>query len=189
MKSFYKTINTIFSPFLVAPVTIFLVAIKNNNFKNALIITLITTTTLTLPTFLAAIVALKLKKITNLHIKDQKQRMPFFIVAVISVVLTLFIYKYFNYSIFLNKTIVSVFITLALCFVINKFTKISLHTAAITGAITTIFLTYNNHLILFGFVMAFLVGYSRIKTKNHTFIQVFLGFVTSALITTLIFLI
>lgn len=188
MKSFYKTINTIFSPFLVAPFTIFLVANKNYGYLSSLLITLITTSILTFPTFITALIALKLKLITNLHIKKQKQRMPFFIVAILSVVITIFVYNYLNYSTFLIKTIYSVFITLTMCFAINKFTKISLHTAAITGSVMALFLTYNNYLILFIFATAFLVGYVRIKTKNHTITQVLLGFVISALITTLVFL-
>ena len=74
----------------------------------------------------------------------------------------------------------------ALLWFLNKFTKASLHAGGVAGGVTPI-------LFVFGwewawlYLLVALVGFSRVKLKKHTVIQVVLGAVAGAFCTALVY--
>ncbi|MBT8171920.1 hypothetical protein KJN74_03525 [Candidatus Bathyarchaeota archaeon] len=122
--------------------------------------------------FLPVIYSYK-RNIVDLYVSKKEARTPFFIIAISSYLLATIIFFITNTQIMfllaMGYTIVSIFLL-----GVNFFWKISIHCAGVTGPIFALSFVFGiNALPLF--LIIFLVCWSRIKLKDHTFAQTFAG--------------
>ena len=171
---FAKKVSIILSPlFLLSPLTFYLMYANKNNFIYSLWWEALSLLFI-LSFFLLMIVGVRKKIFIDLNVSKKEQRPLLF------VLMTIWISAYFVIIYLLNAPKILFISTFAILFtttiliIFNKFTKVSAHTATISAIVTATVLIYGyKYLSLFALVT--LVGWSRIKTKNHTLKQVILG--------------
>ncbi|HEU4324838.1 MAG TPA: phosphatase PAP2 family protein [Roseiflexaceae bacterium] len=73
-----------------------------------------------------------------------------------------------------------------ICALVNLVWKISVHGASIAST-ATVALLYSRELGVVLWICALLVGWARIRTRNHTPLQVLAGFAVAALVVVLVF--
>ena len=113
------------------------------------------------------------KKVVDIYVSKRTSRTPFFLFAITSYLAAAIIFSVTSTKIMfllaLGSLIVSV-ITMG----INMFWKISLHCAGVTGPIFALVFVFGLSALPLTSIVG-LVGWSRIKLKNHTFGQTLAG--------------
>ena len=113
------------------------------------------------------------KKVVDIYVSKRTSRTPFFLFAITSYLAAAIIFSVTSTKIMfllaLGSLIVSV-ITMG----INMFWKVSLHCAGVTGPIFALVFVFGLSALPLTSIVG-LVGWSRIKLKNHTFGQTLAG--------------
>jgi len=113
------------------------------------------------------------KKVVDIYVSQRTSRTPFFLFAITSYLGAAIIFSVTSTKIMfllaLGSLIVSI-ITMG----INMFWKVSLHCAGVTGPIFALIFVFGLTALPLTSIVG-LVGWSRIKLKNHTFGQTLAG--------------
>ena len=113
------------------------------------------------------------KNVGDLYVSKRKARTPFFLIAITSysfaAVIFLVTTTKIMYLLALGYTLVSIILM-----VVNLFWKVSVHCAGVTGPIFSLIFVFGINALPLSLIVG-LVGWSRIKLKNHTFAQTFVG--------------
>jgi membrane-associated phospholipid phosphatase len=113
------------------------------------------------------------KNVVDLDISKKEMRTPFFVIAAAFYSIAAVIFFVTNTTIIFLLALSYAFVTIILL-LINRFWKVSVHSAGVTGPIFALIFVFG-FMILPLSLMIVLVSWSRIKLKKHTFTQTFVG--------------
>lgn len=113
------------------------------------------------------------KNMVDLYVSKRKARTPFFLIAIASYSFATIIFLVANTKIMFLLALGYVLVSTILM-VINLFWKVSVHCAGVTGPIFSLIFVFGIYAIPLVLIIG-LVGWSRIKLKNHTFAQTLAG--------------
>ena len=113
------------------------------------------------------------KKVVDLYVSKRKTRTPFFLIAITSYSFAAIIFLVTNTKIMFLLALGYVLVSIILM-VVNLFWKVSVHCAGVTGPIFSLIFVFGINAIPLSLIVG-LVGWSRIKLKNHTFAQTLVG--------------
>ena len=173
-----KIISTVLHPFVVIPATLFLLVEINNISAEKSILWLLITITLTiLPVLIIVLIGRISGKYNDLDISNRLLREDVYRIGIASVFIASIVLMFFDVPIFAKSIQIAGLLSLITSWLINRVTKISVHTLVIAGAATLLIL-YGNLLPVHIFIIVVClisVATARIVTKSHSFSQVILG--------------
>ena len=120
------------------------------------------------------------KKVVDLYISKRNARTPFFLIAITSYSFATAIFLVTNTKIMFLLALASLVVSIILMG-INLFWKVSIHCAGVTGPIFALIFVFGISALPLTSIVG-LVGWSRIKLKNHTFAQTFAGTIISLIV-------
>jgi len=136
----------------------------------------------------------KFKIISSIHINERRERiLPLFVMGISYYILYFLVKSMLLPAHFQIFYLGATFLVL-LCMIITSFWKISIHLTAIGGTIGVIMaFGYRYQINLAPIVVALvfiagLVGYARLKLQAHTALQIYLGFLSGAMMLFLLFI-
>jgi len=113
------------------------------------------------------------KNVVNLYVSNKENRTPFFLIAIAGYSLAAVIFFATGTKIMFLLALGHTFVTIILM-VVNKFWKVSVHSAGVTGPIFALIFVFGIMVIPLSLIIL-LVSWSRIKLKEHTFRQTLVG--------------
>lgn len=113
------------------------------------------------------------KKDVDLYVSKRTRRTPFFLIAIASYSCATAIFLFTDTKILFLLTLGYVLVSIILM-IVNLFWKVSVHCAGVTGPIFSLIFVFGVNALPLSLIVG-LVGWSRIKLKNHTFAQTFVG--------------
>ena len=113
------------------------------------------------------------KNIVDLYVSKRKSRTPFFLIAITSYSFAAIIFLVTNTKI-LGLLALGYIIVSIILMIVNLFWKVSVHCAGVTGPIFSLIFVFGINALPLSIIVG-LVGWSRIKLKNHTFTQTLAG--------------
>ena len=125
------------------------------------------------------------KKVVDLYVSKRKERTPFYLIAITSYSFATIIFLVTSTKIMFLLALGSLFVTIILMGV-NLFWKVSIHCAGVSGPIFALICVFGINAIPLTSIVG-LVGWSRIKLKNHTFAQTLVGTLISLTVVPVVF--
>jgi len=113
------------------------------------------------------------KNVVDLYVSKRKARTPFYLIAIASYSFATIIFLGTNTKIMFLLALGSLLVSLILMGV-NLFWKVSIHCAGVTGPIFALIFVFGLSALPLTSIVG-LVGWSRIKLKDHTFAQTLVG--------------
>lgn len=113
------------------------------------------------------------KRVVDLYVSKKETRTPFFLIALATYSVAAIIFFATNTKIMFPLALGYTFVTIILLF-INKFWKVSVHSAGVTGPIFALIFVFGI-IVLPLSLLILLVSWSRIKLHMHTFRQTLVG--------------
>jgi hypothetical protein len=120
------------------------------------------------------------KNAVDLYVSKRNARTPFFLIAITSYSFATAIFLITNTKIMFLLALGSLLVSIILMG-INLFWKVSIHCAGVTGPIFALIFVFGINALPLTSIVG-LVGWSRIKLKNHTFAQTFVGTIISLIV-------
>ena len=113
------------------------------------------------------------KKFSDLDVSKRETRTPLLLIAIFSYLAATIIFSITNTKILFLLALGCTFVSLIIT-VVNLFWKVSIHCAGVTGPIFSLIFVFGLTALPLSVIIG-LVGWSRIKLKNHTFSQTLVG--------------
>ena len=113
------------------------------------------------------------KNVVDLYVSKKETRTPFFLIAIALYSFAAIIFFATNTKIMFLLALGYTFVTVILL-VVNRFWKVSVHSAGVTGPIFALIFVFGIIVIPLSLIIL-LVNWSRIKLKKHTFRQTLVG--------------
>ena len=183
-----QIISTILNPLFILFLLPFILVFETTNSLEKSVYWTIVSLVFLIGFSLFILMGISLKYFSDLDISKRNQRPLLYTVAILFSIVYLFTLFILNAPEVLAFGTIGLLLGLSINEIINRFTKSSIHVAAITGLVTLLVLIEGIEFSIFYFLV-FLVAWARIKTKNHTFNQTIIGALTTFFITILIFVI
>ena len=125
------------------------------------------------------------KKVSDLYVSKREARTPFYLIAIASYSFATIIFLVTSTKIMFLLALGSLLVTIILMGV-NLFWKVSIHCAGVTGPIFALICVFGINALPLTSIVG-LVGWSRIKLKNHTFAQTLVGTLISLTVVPVVF--
>jgi len=122
----------------------------------------------------------------DIWVSNKTQRTPFYIIAIIGYMLASFVFSIQQDPVLYVLTLSYLFVTLTLT-ITNLITKVSSHSAGVTGPVTALSYTYGVS-GAFLFLLLIPVIWARLKLNAHTLFQLLFGILISFIVTSVIYL-
>ncbi len=175
-----KWISRIFHPFLVAVLTLTLATYQSGSPIPAVLLWVgISFATVILPVSLYILWMVRKGKYSDAYVSIREQRHSLYYVATLCLVALVVILAVGDPPVVVTACIVSGVLANGLGMLINRFTKISVHSAAMAGC-TAVLLVFAP---VVGWVMVFATlstGWARKVLKAHTLSQIVLGYLVAS---------
>lgn len=113
------------------------------------------------------------KNVVDLYVSKKETRTPFFLIAIALYSFAAIIFFATSTKIMFLLALGYTFVTVILL-VVNRFWKVSVHSAGVTGPIFALFFVFGIIVLPLSLIIL-LVSWSRIKLKKHTFRQTLVG--------------
>jgi membrane-associated phospholipid phosphatase len=113
------------------------------------------------------------KNVVDLYVSKKETRTPFFLFAIALYSFAAIIFFATSTKIMFLLALGYTFVTVILL-VVNRFWKVSVHSAGVTGPIFALFFVFGVVVLPLSLIIL-LVSWSRIKLKKHTFRQTLVG--------------
>jgi membrane-associated phospholipid phosphatase len=123
---------------------------------------------------------------TDEDVSVRQQRNELYIFAIATLVIGTLVLLFFGLPRPFLALLISALVTGLICAVVNLFWKISMHGASV-AATATVALLYSRELGLLLWLGALAVAWARVRTRNHTPLQVLAGFGVAALVLVAVF--
>jgi membrane-associated phospholipid phosphatase len=177
-----ELVSNILNPFLLSFAVIILLAVKSAfSISEAVKWALIAIVMSVLPVFIVVICLVRQKKLEGVFVNPRHQRNGVYLLASVMGAIGCGVMWYFNAPRLLAVTFTAGLAAIVIFMIINRFWKISLHTAFASASVTILTIVYGD----FGAWTILLlppVAWSRIKLKQHSPAQVTTGALLSAAI-------
>lgn len=175
-----KWISRIFHPFLVAVITLALATYKSGSPPASVALWVgISFATVILPVSLYILWMVRTGKYSDVYVSIREHRNSLYIVATLCLIALVVILAIGNPPVVVTACIVSGVLANGVGMFINRFTKISVHSAAMAGC-TAVLLVFTP---IVGWVMVIatlITGWARMLLKAHTVSQVVLGYLVAS---------
>jgi len=180
-------ISNIFHPLLIViPTLIIAMVQRGSTLTQALAWTALTIGVVNLPMAVLVIYGVRSGRYSDASVSIREQRTSIYVVGGSCLVLLLVILIVGKAPAVITACLVSAVLSTGISFVINRYTKLSLHSAAMAGCATVLLMTAP----ILGVVMAAfapLVAWARIRLKHHTPVQILIGWMVPMVCVIVIF--
>ena len=184
---FAELVSYVFHPLVVViPTLVIAMTHMGSTFWEAIFWTILSIAIVNLPMALLLFWGVRSGKYSDASVSIREQRTSIFAVGGTCLVILLALLIIGNAPIVIIACLVSALIATALGYWINRYTKLSLHSAAMAGCTAVLLLTAP----LIGVIMAVfapLVGWARIRLKHHTLVQILIGWMVSMICVFVVF--
>ena len=179
--------SNILNPFLVSLVLILLLSFRaTSSVLDALKWSLIVIALSIFPVYSVVIYLVRSGKLNGVFTSIRGQRTKIYLLAGVYASVGCIILIYFKAPLILVAMAVAGLSAAVIFMSVNLWWKISLHTAFITAAITSLIISYG-WIAAVALVLVPLVGWARVELKQHSLAQVVSGAILSALIIVIVF--
>ncbi len=174
-----EIISYIFHPLLVVVPTLVIAMVSlGSTLGQAIFWTVLSVAIVNLPMALLLFWGVRSGKYSDASVSIREQRTSIYAVGGTCLVILLAVLIIGKAPVVIIACLVSAVIATAIGYWINRYTKLSLHSAAMAGCTAVLLWTAP----LIGVVMAIfapLVGWARIRLKHHTPVQILIGWMVS----------
>lgn len=177
-KRIAYSIGMVFHPAMIAVLTLLLI-LQDLPIRQTLFWTTVISGIILIPTF----IAIAYLRYRNRHTYEQGTRRPLYTIAWLCVMICLAIILLYEGPREMAVCMATLAVWLPIQLAINHYvTKISAHTAVASGCFTALILfgKLSTILIVIGILIVLLIAWARLRTKNHTILQVILGIFVGA---------
>ncbi|MCK4862638.1 MAG: phosphatidic acid phosphatase [Dehalococcoidales bacterium] len=179
--------SNILNPFLLSFVVIILLAVEStDSASEALKWALISIALSVLPVFVVIMCLVRQKKLEGFFANPRQQRNGIYILASALGVIGCGVMWYFKAPELLRVTFIAGLVAIVVFMVINRFWKISLHTAFMSASVTIVTIVYGTAGVLTILLLPAL-AWARIRLNQHSPAQVVTGALLSAVILLVMF--
>ena len=182
-----EVVSYVFHPLLVViPTLVIAMTSLGSTLGQAIFWTVLSIAIVNLPMALLLFWGVRSGKYSDASVSIREQRTSIFAVGGTCLVILLAVLIIGNAPVVIIACLISAVIATALGFWINRYTKLSLHSAAMAGCTAVLLLTAT----WIGVVMAVfapLVGWARIRLKHHTLVQILIGWIVSIICVFVVF--
>jgi membrane-associated phospholipid phosphatase len=177
MDKIATLISYIFHPLLVVIPTLIIAMVRTGSpFWSAVFWTLLSILIVNLPMAFLLFYGVRSGRYSDASVSIREQRKSIYLVGGVCLVILLVVLILFDAPAIITACLVSAVIATVAGFFVNRYTKLSLHSAAMAGCVTVLLWTYPLLGILGAFFMP-LVAWARIHLKHHTPAQILIGWI------------
>lgn len=180
-------VSHIFHPLVVVIPTLVIAMVRlGSTIWEALFWTVLSIAIVNLPMALLLFWGVRSGKYSDASVSIREQRTSIYAVGGTCLVILLAVLIIGKAPVVIIACLVSAVIATVLGYVINRYTKLSLHSAAMAGCTAVLLWTAP----LIGLIMALitpLVGWARIRLKHHTLVQILIGWMVSMICVFVVF--
>lgn len=182
-----EIISYVFHPLLIVVPTLVIAMVQlGSTVWEAIFWTVLSIAIVNLPMALLLFWGVRSGKYSDASVSIREQRTSIYAVGGTCLVILLAVLIIGKAPVVIIACLVSAVIATVLGYVINRYTKLSLHSAAMAGCTAVLLWTAP----LIGVVMAVcapLVGWARIRLKHHTPVQILIGWMVSMICVFVVF--
>jgi membrane-associated phospholipid phosphatase len=187
IKRLARLTSNILNPFLVSFVLTILLAFEaTSSTADAIRWASISVALSVLPVFIVVVYLVRRKKLDSVFENPQHQRDRIYLLASALAVIDCIVLFYLEAPELLRVTFVAGLVAIVIFMVINRFWKISLHTAFIAASVSVLIIVYGAA-GAWTAVLLPLVAWARIETRLHSPMQVVTGALLAAAIVLVVF--
>lgn len=182
-----RKISLWFNPVYYSPLVFLASALVSaSSVVQALAFALLATLFIAVPALAYIVIGQKLGVLDDPHIPQRRKRVGLYFVSSLGTLTGFFALTLLDAPAELRATVLALLVATFVAAAINLFWKISIHTGGIVGTATVMALLFWPYGLL-TYLMAIVVGWSRIMLKKHTIAQVLAGGAVAFLATLLSF--
>lgn len=178
---FAEVVSYVFHPLLVViPTLVIAMTSLGSTLGQAIFWTVLSIAIVNVPMALLLFWGVRSGKYSDASVSVREQRTSIYAVGGTCLIILLAVLIIGKAPVVIIACLISAVIATALGYWINRYTKLSLHSAAMAGCTAVLLWTAP----IIGIVMAAfapLVGWARIRLKHHTPVQILIGWVLAAL--------
>jgi membrane-associated phospholipid phosphatase len=182
-----EVVSYVFHPLLVVIPTLVIAMVRlGSTLGQAIFWTVLSIAIVNLPMALLLLWGVRSGKYTDASVSVREQRTSIYAVGGVCLVILLAVLIIGKAPVVIIACLISAVIATALGYWINRYTKLSLHSAAMAGCTAVLLWTAP----LIGVIMAAfapLVGWARIRLKHHTPVQILIGWMVSVICVFVVF--
>ena len=182
-----EVVSYVFHPLLVVIPTLVIAMVRlGSTLGQAIFWTVLSIAIVNLPMALLLLWGVRSGKYTDASVSVREQRTSIYAVGGACLVILLAVLIIGKAPVVIIACLISAVIATALGYWINRYTKLSLHSAAMAGCTAVLLWTAP----LIGVIMvvfAPLVGWARIRLKHHTPVQILIGWMVSMICVFVVF--
>lgn len=182
-----EVVSYVFHPLLVVIPTLVIAMVRlGSTLGQAIFWTVLSIAIVNLPMALLLLWGVRSGKYTDASVSVREQRTSIYAVGGACLVILLAILIIGKAPVVIIACLISAVIATALGYWVNRYTKLSLHSAAMAGCTAVLLWTAP----LIGVIMAVfapLVGWARIRLKHHTPVQILIGWMVSMICVFVVF--
>ena len=182
-----EIISYVFHPLLVVIPTLVIAMVRlGSTLGQAIFWTVLSIVIVNLPMALLLFWGVRSGKYTDASVSVREQRTSIYAVGGTCLVILLAVLIIGKAPVVIIACLISAVIATALGYWVNRYTKLSLHSAALAGCTAVLLWTAP----LIGVIMAVfapLVGWARIRLKHHTPVQILIGWMVSMICVFVVF--
>jgi membrane-associated phospholipid phosphatase len=184
---FAEVVSYVFHPLIVViPTLVIAMTSLGTTLGQAIFWTILSIAIVNLPMALLLFWGVRSGRYSDASVSVREQRTSIFAVGGTCLVILLAVLIIGKAPVVIIACLISAVLATALGYWINRYTKLSLHSAAMAGCTAVLLLTAP----LIGVVMAIftpLVGWARIRLKHHTPVQILIGWMVSMICVFVVF--
>jgi membrane-associated phospholipid phosphatase len=177
MNKIAEVVSYVFHPLIIVIPTM-VIAITQTGFSltESVFWTLLAVGVVNVPMALLLFYGVRSGRYSDASVSLRQQRTSIYVVGGVCLVILLLILILANAPPVLIACLIAAVLSTGLGYLVNRYTKLSLHSAAIAGCAIVLLLTFP----LLGILLAIftpLVGWARIRLKHHTPLQILIGWI------------
>lgn len=184
---FAEVVSYVFHPLLVVIPTLVIAMVRlGSTLGQAIFWTVLSIAIVNVPMAMLLFWGVRSGKYTDASVSVREQRTSIYAVGGTCLVILLAVLIISKAPVVIIACLISAVIATALGYWINRYTKLSLHSAAMAGCTAVLLWTAP----LIGVIMAIfapLVGWARIRLKHHTPVQILIGWMVSMICVFVVF--
>lgn len=122
----------------------------------------------------------------DLWVSDRKTRTPFYFVALTGYIIASAVFFVLDYYAMFILSLAYIFVTTVIM-IVNLFWKVSTHSGGVTGPVTALIHGFGLYAIPFTILIPIVI-WARLKLKAHSIMQLIMGVVIAAVLTSIVYL-
>ena len=182
-----EAVSMIFHPLIIViPTMVLAMIFTGSTFIQAILWTLLAVSIVNIPVAILVITGVRSGRYSDASVSIKEQRYRIYLIGGLCLVTLLLILIIGKAPKVLTACLVSAIAATIIGYLINLYTKISLHSVAVAGCTTVLLLT----MPWIGYLLAIctpLVGWARIRLKHHTPVQILIGWMVSMICVFVVF--